>query len=380
MAMSKPRQILAVDERRATLDFLRSVLSLVEDDSFEVLGVPSGEEGLLELRRKRYDLLMSGVRLPGMDGLELARHARRLWSDMPIVLASARPSPEMRAEAAALDVSHFLSKPLDAEEFLVAVRESLSQAPPSVAPPSPDELEEEHSVMALPMAVVDRLETLCTETGAAQVLLVTIGGELLLATGSQSQPELPRLVAATAASVSCSLYLADQLDPVEPHMVQFIEGERHDLYWASVNRHHFIVILFDAQVRRGRIGTVWVFAQRAVNELKTLLADYPSEPRPAQSDDRQVVRPDPTGSSAGSAQNLAPTSDDLAPVKPPPAEPIVDSTPEADEQAHDPELDAFWDEVLAEEGGADFYTSGISLDEAKEKGLVAEDFDPEDQD
>jgi hypothetical protein len=35
---------------------------------------------------------------------------------------------------------------------------------------------------------------------------------------------------------------------------------------------------------------------------------------------------------------------------------------------------------LADESGADFYTSAISLEEAREKGLIAEDFDPEDQD
>lgn len=367
--MSDPRQILAVDERRTTLDFLRSVLSLVEEDDFEVSGVPSGEEGLLELRRKRYDLLLSGVRLPGIDGVELARRARQLWPNMPIILASSRPLPELQDEAAALSISHVLSKPLDAEEFLAAVREALSHAPPDAGPHAPEGSRARPSGTVLPEAVEARLKTLCAETGAVQALLATVGGDLLVAVGSQSHPELGRLVATTARSVRYSLRLSDQLDDEEPRMVQFLQGARYDLYWASVDRDHFIVILFDAQVRRGRIGTVWVFAQRAANELRALLAEI--------SNDAEPDGPDRTFSPVTDVQDSPPSSAELDPGEPPEvAEPTVDSAPEV---AHDPELEAFWDEALADENAADFFTAGISLDEAREKGLIAEDFDPQDQ-
>ena len=381
--MSDPRRILAVDEGRTTLDFLRSVLSLVEDEIFEVSGVPSGEEGLLELRRKRYDLLVSGDRLPGMDGLELARRTRRVRPDMPIILTSARPLAELRDEAAALGVSHVLAKPLDAEESLAAVREALSHVPPAVSSPPPEEPEAGRSAPAHLETVEDRLETLCAETGAGQALLVTVGGKLLLSAGSQSHPDLPSLVAAVAASVGCSLHLSDRLDDEGPRIIQFLEGQRYDLYWANVDRDHFIVILFDARVRRGRIGTVWVFAQRAVNELKALLAGLPEDAGSGQTDSGST----PRGNRPGSAEPRAEDGRDQASVddestvddSPQPAERVTDSPPEAAEASPDPELDAFWDEVLASESGADFYTSGISLEEAREKGIIAEDFDPEDQ-
>jgi predicted regulator of Ras-like GTPase activity (Roadblock/LC7/MglB family) len=237
----------------------------------------------------------------------------------------------LRDEAAALGVSHFLSKPLDAEEFLAAIREALSHAPPAVSSPPPNEPEAKRSVTALPKAIEARLETLCAETGAGQVLLVTVGGKLLLATGSQSHPELPRLVAATAASVGYSLHLSDQLDDQEPRVVQFLEGERYDLYWASVDRDHFIIILFDAQIRRGRIGTVWVFAQRAANELKILLARLPKDARPgrpvSQSTPRRK-RPGSANSRAEDGQAEAPASDESVPDDSPhPDETIAESPP-----------------------------------------------------
>ena len=61
--MSEPKQILAVDEQKATLDFLSSVLPLAGGDGVEIRRALSAEEGLLELRRRPFDLLIAGVRL-----------------------------------------------------------------------------------------------------------------------------------------------------------------------------------------------------------------------------------------------------------------------------------------------------------------------------
>jgi CheY-like chemotaxis protein len=393
--MSEPKQILAVDEQKATLDFLHSVLPLIEGEGVEIRRALSAEEGLLELRRRPFDLLIAGLRLPGMDGLEMARQARRLRPDMPIILASARPLPELRDEAAALGVSHFLRKPLDAEEFLSAVQESFASASP-IPPPAGTDLPQTLPA-ALPDAIAERLETLCIETGAGQVLLVTVAGEVLHTAGRQLHPDIARLVAATAASVSCSLYLSEQLDDREPQAVQFLEGDGCDLYWANVGHDHFIVILFDAQIRRGRIGTVWVFAQRAVAELRTLLAGPAGDPGLAQPKAEQtptkeqtiVVDPPIQETQSPPDAEEAPDDDamphgesaEAAQAVPDAAEAVPESSAPADhgDPAQRVNLDAYWDDAMASDTGDDFFTSGISLEEAKKKGLVAEDFNPDDQ-
>lgn len=381
--MNEPRHILVVDEQRATLDFLRSVLPLVEGDRFEIQRVLSAEEGLLELRRRPYDLMMAGLRLPGMDGLEMARRARHLRPAMPIILASALPLPELREEAAAVGVRHFLSKPLDAEEFLTALESSLEDLPPLVLSSDLESLDQVETE-DLPRSVIERLQKLCAEVGAGQVLLATVGGELLYAAGSQLHPDIPRLVAATAASVSCSLYVSEQLDEKEPQAVQFLEGERCDLYWANVGHDHFIAILFDAQIRRGRIGTVWVFARRAVADLQEQLSVMGDETPAEQSsaivnvedelatENNSIVEPQaiPDREPEKTETNLPQTED---------AEVESDALSEASDLSSDIDLDDFWDEALASESGGDAFTNGISLEEAKKKGLVAEDFDPEDQ-
>lgn len=55
--MADAKQILVVDDHFEMLEFLRSMLELSNQDC-EVLAVPSAEEGLLELRRAQFDLLI----------------------------------------------------------------------------------------------------------------------------------------------------------------------------------------------------------------------------------------------------------------------------------------------------------------------------------
>lgn len=72
------KRILIVDDHFDTLKFLRSLLELA-DNRYQVVAVRSGEEAGLELRRP-FDLLITDIHLPGIDGIEVATrpkaHAR----------------------------------------------------------------------------------------------------------------------------------------------------------------------------------------------------------------------------------------------------------------------------------------------------------------
>jgi CheY-like chemotaxis protein len=70
--MEEVKQILVVDDYFQMLEFLRSVLEFSHHE-YQVLAVPSAEEGLLELRRTEFDLVITDVRLPGMSGFDRVR-------------------------------------------------------------------------------------------------------------------------------------------------------------------------------------------------------------------------------------------------------------------------------------------------------------------
>lgn len=374
--MSESRQVLAVDEQRATLEFLDSVLPLVEGERFEILRVLSAEEGLLELRNSPYDLLITGLRLPGMNGLELSRRAKRLRPELGVILATSRPLDELGEPAEAAGVDHLLHKPLDAEAFLAAVKASLPATASVAARATQTNVSDD--AVALPSAVIRRLESLGDETGAGQVVLATVAGEILHVTGGQLHRDIARLVAAASTGVSRALDLSEHLKEGEPKAVQFVEGNTTDLYWANVGRDYFVAILFGAHLRRGRIGTVWVFAQRAVNDLKRLLANRALGPvSPPAPESR--AKPEPAVDQADTETNAPePAGPRTRPAEAAGAAGAGEEDPEAQNRsANEQALDAFWEEALAAEIGDGAYSPGISLAEAKAKGLVAEDFNPE---
>ncbi|NIP55326.1 MAG: hypothetical protein GWN61_25285, partial [candidate division Zixibacteria bacterium] len=73
---------------------------------------------------------------------------------------------------------------------------------------------------------------------------------------------LTLLASGIAESMQKSFLLAQQLDSQEPFTIQYQSGETFDLYFANIGRDYIVSIFFDAKARRGRLGTVWVFAQR----------------------------------------------------------------------------------------------------------------------
>lgn len=424
--MSDSHRILVVDDDFATLDFLRSILELSEGE-FEVLGVPSAEEGMLALRRANFNLLVADVRLPGMSGLEMARKAREVSPGIPVIMITGYDSPEAEAEAATLGVVNYFSKPLDAEDFLNAVFEAV-EGIHSLG------IESMAGLDRLPAARVSvevsrRLEALRADTGAQRVILATVSGEILACSGSLEDEELQRLVTSMAFSMDSGFNLSDRLGANEPQTIQFLVGDETDLYCANVNREHFLAIFFDAQVRRGRIGTVWVFTRRAIGDLRLMLAESPPQIRLDQSD----MEPEaPAGSEIETTQTVTGltepdlgevVSPDLETEEPesageedPESQPVrpyeselpgekeiddgiehaetydeVDQTLEGDLSASEElqkqgqdapalealDLETLWDSFLQEANQDE--SEGISFEEAQKRGIISPDFNPEDE-
>jgi CheY-like chemotaxis protein len=81
--------------------------------------------GLIDLNGP--DLVVTDLRLPGVDGLAVARHARARVPPIPVLLVSADDSHETRVAAREIGVSAFLAKPLVNAIFLEAVRRALAE-------------------------------------------------------------------------------------------------------------------------------------------------------------------------------------------------------------------------------------------------------------
>ena len=271
--MAEAKQILVVDDHFEMLEFLRSMLEVSGQD-YEVLAVPSGEEALLELRRAHFDLLITDVRLPGMSGFELVKRIKKLGRDIPAIMITAYTSPQGEKEAEELAVFRYFKKPLDTDSMLTAVHQALYG---DVGLAADTEVEEiERVEVELSDDVRKRLDALRADTGAFNLMLTTNSGQMLLNVGDDQNLDLERLSAILTRTITDSFLLADELKAKKPFTLQYHTGGNTELYCANIGNSYFLTIFFDARSRRGRIGTIWVFAQRAIKDLINLLPPLPA--------------------------------------------------------------------------------------------------------
>ncbi len=113
----KPR-VLVVDDESDTLLYLFDLLS---QEGYEVLGLSSAPDALDHARRRRYDVVLSDVRMPEMDGLELAGRIKTVSPGSRVILFSAFVDDAMRVEAFRKGAEHLLQKPFRGEELLRAL-------------------------------------------------------------------------------------------------------------------------------------------------------------------------------------------------------------------------------------------------------------------
>ncbi|MDX1542117.1 MAG: response regulator [Geminicoccaceae bacterium] len=116
-------RILVVDHSAFFRHFLQPLL---QGAGFDVVAVGSAQAALdLRSRGERFDVIISDIDLPGMDGHALARACRSggPWQHVPLIALTTRRGPDDVAQGSAAGFSHQITK-LDGEAVLVAVQQA----------------------------------------------------------------------------------------------------------------------------------------------------------------------------------------------------------------------------------------------------------------
>ena len=116
-----PKTLIVDDEP----DLLETCVRLLRQAGHICLTAPGGREAISLFDAQRPDLVVTDLRLPTMDGLAVARHARRASPPVPVILTTAYSSPHAKREAQEAGATVFLPKPFSAAEFLDAVGRAL---------------------------------------------------------------------------------------------------------------------------------------------------------------------------------------------------------------------------------------------------------------
>jgi FixJ family two-component response regulator len=105
-----------------------SLASLIESAGFTARVYPLANDLLRGNLLAGTSCLITDVRMPGMDGLELQRSVRLERPELPVIFITAHHDDEVERCALAQGAAFFIRKPFDAEELLRAVKTALSEA------------------------------------------------------------------------------------------------------------------------------------------------------------------------------------------------------------------------------------------------------------
>lgn len=116
-------RILITEDEDSLRSFVARALRL---DGHETVEAADGAEGLEQLRAGGFDLLLSDIRMPVMDGIELAHQASAAFPDLKILLMTGYAEQRERADDLMQKIVDVVSKPFTLPDIRTAVAGALS--------------------------------------------------------------------------------------------------------------------------------------------------------------------------------------------------------------------------------------------------------------
>ena len=118
-------RILVVEDDR---ELNQQVCSYLKQHGYEAVGCLSANDAFNTLYNDLYDLIVSDIMMPGMDGFEFARTVRENSKDMPILFMTARDDFAAKRQGFQIGVDDYMVKPIDLEELVLRIGALLRRA------------------------------------------------------------------------------------------------------------------------------------------------------------------------------------------------------------------------------------------------------------
>ena len=405
--MAIDNRILVADGTRGT-DFLLRDMLPEDESSCAVDVVQGGREALDQLRQQGYDMVIADLRRLDPPALELVQKVRSIQHRTRVMLMTAYDYEEVGVEGKRRFIVYdHLTRPLQQGKSVKAAdriygKMAISQKGILI-------LSDERLA-----AITQQLANLRSDIEAQSIILVNIVGDLITYVGPIKGMDLDSFIPLVAIGLAASSEMRNYFHEKELGFnLNYHEGERYAVYLANVGSELLLAMLYDHNVRKSKVGTVWYYSKRAIEDLLNALT--PPEPiggellaqieeeisekegldlfSAAMRAKPQVSRPEPVGLGGEGesfsleeaiAQGLIsrellrgmdeaveqePLSSEVDTEPEPEAEPLT--ARETEVPAEEPEAEpAAIAETTDEEGQTDSMFTGFGLQEAIARGLI----------
>jgi two-component system NtrC family response regulator len=123
--MTRPRTILAIDDD----DSLRRVVEYnLAEEGYRVITAADGPSGLEAYQREAVDVVLTDIRMPGMEGIELLARLKAMQPELPVIMLTAFGTIDSAVEAMRLGAFDYLTKPFSRDQLRASVRKALEVA------------------------------------------------------------------------------------------------------------------------------------------------------------------------------------------------------------------------------------------------------------
>ncbi len=353
--MAQYRALIVDDQRDARL-LLRAGLTTL-NLNLEVIDVPSAEEAMLVLSNTPIDLLVADVRLPGMSGLELKKHASRRNPETKLILITGVADPDIQRQVAEAGASAYFYKPISITEFLDASRACLESIPAPAGQPE---------VVLTPAAQPEdelprELSEFSKKVEAAGAVIFDAQGQIIAQAGEWSLPARPADMIAAVIEMRRAANKFPALSSDETFQsLSVFKGKEYDLFISHLTTQTALLFAVRTGLQASKVAKVLEAVQRFQVRAEPL-----------------IIAPAPDAGVAISAQESAAEEEIILAIETtaePPDIPLDELVHRVETTRFEPgDVDAFW-EKMAESETQDFRlkSDSITYEQAQLLGLDIE--------
>lgn len=256
----KRKRILIVDDDKKLAALLQESLRTL-GEGYDVVTAGGTDEALAKISKRSFDLVITDLMMPEVDGLQLLEALKAISPSMITVAMTAFDSQEIRDKAESLGVYRYLAKPFSIHEFRQCVIDAFREAEPGrkAVALSKEQLE----------AIERHLSSLRTSVRAHGVALIDAMGNIISSQSVQRSMDMSGLCnALVAGNAAVAAEVARLLGGQPVCRLSYHQGDDSNVCVYTLNEDFSLVVVFGQGVK---LGQVWFYARQVVEELQQML-------------------------------------------------------------------------------------------------------------